>query len=185
MYENLMKKLRSETIEVFEVANKKHSKKISNLRRKNLNDLNLKKPRIKEKLMLPDTIQKYSSLRCFEECKNQEDNVKTVEGDIETLIFGAVIDSDEAELLKLPPKYSVLKPLKYDDFELEIEATNAKIRWESIDRNLEPSDDDLEIDSEVQEEISLYEANKRQVFQQDKLNFLNARQRVTDLPGNT
>ena len=128
-------------------------------------------------LSLPSDIARYSSVKCLKpDFKQSEPEPNKL-----PLVFGGVhLDKDETEAMLLDPKYAVMDSLGAEEFELEVQASLAKLRWHKMKEDgLE--EDITEAERERQE---ILEAEARQIYDHGSKTVDYRKYRATDAPMN-
>ena len=124
---------------------------------------------------MPTKIQKYSQANIFQG-GDEEDPVDVSEA---PLIYGDLrLDEDEVAALLLDPKFAVLNTLDIEDFDLEVESTLTKMKWNKM------SDNNNCEDEKEREELELEDAESREVYDPVTKTYNAQKQRVTDLEHN-
>ena len=104
---------------------------------------------------MPIKIQKYSQANIFQ----GGDGEDPVDESQAPLIYGDLrLDEDEVAALLLDPKFATLNTLVIEDFDLEIESTLTKMKWNQM------SDTSNCEDEKEREEIELEDAESREVY---------------------
>ena len=99
--------------------------------------------------------------------------------DNKPLVYGGVrVDDDEAAALCLDPKFAVLNNLDDEEFEVEVESSLTKLRWNRMSKTGNCKD------KEEREELEKEDAESRQVFDPVDKVFNFQKRRVTDLEQN-
>ena len=125
---------------------------------------------------MPMKIRKYSQANIFQGGDDKEDPVDEPEA---PLIYGDLrLDEDETAALLLDPKFAVLNSLDIEDFDLEVECTLTKMKWNRM------SDTGNCEDEKEREEIELEDAESREVYDAITKTYNAQKQRVTDLEQN-
>ena len=106
------------------------------------------------------------------------------------------LDADEESILKLNPKFAVLKCLEREEIERDIELGTAKLRYELGRLELEKRKEEIELESsgrkkrkidenvELSNDTDINEAAERQVYCPKTKRFDYTKRRVTDLKEN-
>ena len=107
------------------------------------------------------------------------------------------ISEDERELLRLGPKFCLLKNLSEEEFETDVEGCVMKIKWDLMGDNEEPRKEDIalrillgerecrQIDEEREEEEEMLDAECRSIFDPRTKTINFGKRRATDLKGNS
>ena len=113
----------------------KHEKKLEFLNRKAAHDES--EELVKLKAQIPSSLSEFSNLKILNNpaksfVKDGDEYTKHLDTDgVEVVVGeGVQLDEDEVEFLKLPPKFCVQSVLTAKEMEIEIEVTNAKLRWD-------------------------------------------------------
>ena len=194
-YRRILRELRDEAKKEKIEAREKYDKKIIHLRKKHKNEKEEKDD------IVPDSMGEYIDLSIFDKYKFDE----IAEVEFEIRLLGDVnIDKNEAKVLKLHPKLSIVKCLEENDFQFEQELAYAKARMELAGedeeeeklqegapsfRNIKTNkNEDLEAsmpcseeDKKIEEAVQESEALSRQIFDPIKKEFDDRRRRATDL----
>ena len=150
---------------------KKHNEKVKNIRKKKAEDS--KEDTDEEDI--PDEAKEFKDLEIYKKIKTakaEELNAKNVDfSDTDITQIGVNLSDEEIKALKLPPKFCLLGNLNEEDFELELERMNTKLRYdakgkskECLEEEKEPKDEETKKVEELSEEI---EVEARQVFDPD------------------
>ena len=134
--------------------------------------------------------EEYKECKIFDETKFKEVKQK----EIEVVMLGDVsLDEEEKEIMKLNPKFSVLKKLEKEEIENDIEIGLMKARYEVEKRKKYKIETDveyesygnkkikLEVDNYDEEKEDLNDAIERQVYDPLTKVFDYSRKRTTDL----
>ena len=125
-YDNLMRKLKIKIEAQKRELKKKYASKTEILEKQREKNVLAKLEEI------PVGLEKYSRSKVFSRAEMEK--MQPVEQKVETI--GKVkIDEDESSILRLNPKFAVLKKLVIEDMEHDIEICNAKLRYEKRRRN--------------------------------------------------
>ena len=109
------------------------------------------------------------------------------------------LSDDELDVLRLGPKFCLLKSLDEEDFETDLEECIMKIKWDmmSEDGKKQPGEEEIawrialgaevcdQIDDELEEESELVEAGTRSIMDWEKKTLNLARRRATDVKRNS
>ena len=172
---NLMSQVRKEAEVLKKSLQMKNKKKVNHLMKKYLKT-EVVRP-------VPEKLSRYKNINLFKDKEPEKDDPE-----VEILVIGDVeLDDDTKAVLKLPPKYAILKKLAAEEFKLDEEMSLAKLRYAKRDCPGEEEDKDQEpeISPEEQEQIDIIAAEGRRIFSpEDKeMDFRN--KRVTDLKENS
>ena len=146
-----------------------------------------------------------TGLEAYSECKvfHKSEMEKIIPEKIETKLIGKVkMDEDEMSVIKLNPKFAIMKKLKKIDMEQDIEVCLGKLRYEirkieNLIKELEVEETEFGIGSqckrrklnntltpEEEDEESMKDAKERQIYDPITRVFNYSKRRVTDLPEN-
>ena len=130
---------------------------------------------------VPKDLLDYEDLRIF-----SEKMFKTIEKEeIEITCIGEVrLSKEEKEILRLQPKFALLKNLDEDDLEWDRELGFGKLRYELGRENDEELEDEIEMTEEEAQKLESLENKTRQVFDPETKTFDFRKQRVTDIEDN-
>ena len=110
------------------------------------------------------------------------------------------LSKDEIALLKLGPKFCILKDLSEEVFEREIEESIVKLRWEKMAEDKKDKENkkfgvdtldaintifEEEELEEHEEEMEMEEAKSRMTYHGDKRSLNMARRKVREIPGSS
>ena len=95
------------------------------------------------------------------------------------------LDSDEIEVLGLPPSYGVFANLGEEYFEVDLEQGFAKYRYSKHKDDTEGMDEDFKVTEEEQQIIDENEAESRQVYDPGNKTLDLRKKRATDVKHNT
>ena len=142
-----------------------------------VNHLNKKFKKEHNKPPLPEELIRYSSVKCL-----QPDFIPPeIEANTQPLVFGGVqLDSDEASAMLLDPKFAVLDSLGAEEFELEVQAGLAKLRWNKMKEDGEEES----ITEAERERLETLEAEARQIYDPKSKTVDYRKYRATDAPMN-
>ena len=101
----------------------------------------------------------------------REENKKVIDWDqVEAKTIGIELTQEEKNILKLPPKFSILDKLDKEEMELQIETANAKLRYNRADDN-ENIDNKMTREDIKEEEKGRYdeddEKSKKEIMRMD------------------
>ena len=145
----------------------KYNKKLAHIRKKQ------KKEDEHEEDTVPEDMSEYAELIVFKKSKYEELEIP----EQEIKVIGDVsLSTEEKQLLKLHPKFSVMEGLKPGGLEAAQEASLAKLRMEKENKN--KYQDYTEEERKEDEES---EAFNRMIFNPKEKIFDNRKRRVTDL----
>ena len=126
---------------------------------------------------LPEDLERYSAVRCLQ----PDFKPPFLEPDKQPLVFGDVdLDSDESEAMLLDPKFAVLDSIGEEEFELEVQAALAKLRWHKMKED-RLEEDITEAEKEREEKL---EAEARQIYDWKSKRVDYRKYRATDAPMN-
>ena len=187
-YKTLLSKLNSEARKYRKIEKKKYRVKADHL--KKIIQIEIEK----DLEICPTEIEKYKEIKIFK--KKEFDKMKKECVKVET-IGKVVLDKDEMELLKLPPKFAVRKRLDSTAQEVDNEMCMAKIRWqkkkEDQVKEYDEETDEINIkrmkltEAET-EDLKLMErldAESRRIYDPINRVFNHSKKRVTDLVENS
>ena len=124
---------------------------------------------------IPDKISRYSQAKIFQGGDEEE----PVNDSQAPIIYGDLrLDEDEIAALLLDPKFATLDSLVIEDFDLEVECTLTKMKWNRM------SDTGNCEDEKEREELELEDAESREVYDSITKTYNAQKQRVTDLEQN-
>ena len=124
---------------------------------------------------IPDKINRYSQAKIFQGGDEEE----PVNDSQAPIIYGDLrLDKDEIAALLLDPKFATLDSLVIEDFDLEVECTLTKMKWNRM------SDTGNCEDEKEREELELEDAESREVYDSINKTYNAQKQRVTDLEQN-
>ena len=194
-YRRVVGEVKQFCVKYRERLKKKHKKKVLHLVRK----FGVKKERDDWKELPDDDRALMGNPGMFNDARSMEkEDVKDpilVNGEGENL----VLSENEQELLKLGPKFCLLKNLCEEEFETDLEEAIMKVKLDLMGdegkedpwledvalRVLLGEDVCREIDEEKEEEEELIEAERRSIFDWKKKTLNFGRRRATDLKGNS
>ena len=193
-YATLMKKIRREVTARKTSLRIKYREKVNHLARVRKKDLEEKKSRRE----LPAEICEFKECMAFDMRKLEKLEVAKIDG---VVIGEVIVDKDELAVLKLNPKFCVLKRLIDEDIERDIELGVTKLRYEinaleerislnkskggDIDENTNTNAKRARIDEKIEVEDKLTEAKSRQIFDPVRKIFDYSKRRTTDMQENT
>ena len=130
----------------------------------------------------------------IEELKETTKYIKEIDDNFEEknedpiMIIGVELNEDEIEALRIPPKTCLYDDLTKEDFIVDLEIMNTKLRFDGKDKSAEEDEElkncpeeDLKDVEELQEKVTVEEAKTRQVFDPVSKTIDISRQKVTDL----
>ena len=128
-------------------------------------------------LSLPNEIARYSSVKCL-----QPDFIPSEpEANTQPLVFGDVhLDEDERSVMLLDHKYAVLDSLGAEEFELEVQAALAKLRWNRMKEDRQEEN----ITEAESERLETLKAEARQIYDPKSKTVDYRKYRATDAPMN-
>ena len=137
----------------------------------------------------PKEMTKFSDLEIYRDIDDEwkkEVNTEIIKG---PPVRGAELHEDEQEVLKLPPKFCLEPKLDEEEFILELEKMNTKLRYDGKGKHKEDFEEEKEEKDEEEkkiEEISdILEMETRKIFDEENMTLDMRKQRVTDMKGNT
>ena len=104
----------------------------------------------------------------------------------DTIVIDVELDPDERAALSLPPKFFTLGRVDMNEFELDLEHCNTKIRYDGYN-NPKPQPGE-EVKKETEEQVTSRlreEARATRVWHPHRMSLNAARRRVTDVEGNS
>ena len=115
--------------------------------------------------------------------KSNDDDDKS-----DVMVIDVELDNEELAALRLPPKTSVLNNLNSDTFDLEIEVSNAKLRYnmlknpsDSENKKEEQTEDEICEEEDYEDLAEMLDAEARETFTKKDLVVDLRKKRVTDL----
>ena len=187
-YSRLLSKLNSEARKYRKLEKKKYRNKADHLKR-------IRESEIERELeVCPSEIKKYERIKIF----NKREFNKLKKEDVKVEVIGKVVlDKDERELLKLPPKFAIRKRLNSTAMEVDTEMSMAKIRYQKQKEDLvkdynEDTEDNnikrMKLNDNEKEDLETMErldAESRRIYDPLKRIFDHGKKRVTDLKENS
>ena len=171
--ENLLKQMNKEMTNLRKEIRKKNQEKIDFLVMKYLKPV--KNHEIEERL------KRYSDISVL------KGEMPNAEVDIDVLVYGddIILDGEEKEVLKLPPKMAILQRLYEEDFRTDVEVSLAKYRYSKKEETDTEIATEVEVSEEEKEVFDLIEAEARQTYNPSGNNLDLRKKRVTDLKENS
>ena len=108
----------------------------------------------------------------------EEDNEE-----MDVLVVGVVIDDDERAALKLPPKFATYAKLEKENFELNVEIMNAKMRYSGTDDD-NIFGEEFKMTDEEEFNANVVQAEVKEPYDPEWKTLNMTKRRVTDLKNN-
>ena len=171
----MVKRMKNEMMILRKKIQEKNREKIDHLKKTYLkNDTGDK---------LAKNISRFKSAKVFNNMKlpESEKELPVVVGDVN-------LDSEELEVLGLPPKFAMFEKLSEEDFEVDTEICFSKYRWDKHQdegTNNENDDEETKVTEDEQELMDQWEAASRQTYDPVTNVFDHRNKRATDVKHNT
>ena len=178
-----MKHARDESESIKKLIVIKNREKVNTLKQRSKMKRNSEEERRRRQQAIGD----FADMDIFVDSDDNETHEESDDTAPEVLAIDVDLDEEEKAALRLPPKTSVLNNLSSDTFDLEMEVSNTKLRYDML-KNPKDSDDDAEngndsskkekeqteeeiLDEEKYEDlVEMLDAESRETFRQEKPN---------------